>query len=354
MNTKESTSGTCTYPPTTHWLHQYGCLSFCLSTHPSIHSFIYASWCRFVSRSLLIRGALLAWFGPSRRLGHDDLVDSEYGDGCIGSQLHRPRLGVVMVEYAVFDGVDCGLGAAASAALNIDAGVLPALLMCRVERRQHVCGVLAGIVREDAGHCLECFAEFEHGILVQPRHRRTELLQLVCDFHFGGPRARDEAPVPRNRTHTIHSVIDGPFHFVEYVWRGAPQHYRGHPAARRTNHRHLGGSDLFDRHVFRRAELVGQRGSQPDHGGRPKCAAQTTKLKLGLNFDGENVVFVAEVLCDVGYVAAAHYHLHTSVTDRTDRLLHFLFLLLCEVQQLLGVVQQHSALRLGPGELDAT
>merc|ERR1719198_2328153 len=94
-------------------------------------------YCVCASLVVVAAHALLGRLGPTRRLGHDDLVDAQHSDGSLGGELDRLLLCVQQVKHA----------ALASAALNdVDTLRRLAALVRGVHLSNHVGRVEAGVL----------------------------------------------------------------------------------------------------------------------------------------------------------------------------------------------------------------
>jgi hypothetical protein len=104
---------------------------------------------------------VLLHLGTSGGLGHDDLVDSEDGDGGFGSQTHSPLLGVAMVVDAqrrdFFD----------FAGQNVDALGGVSIVIGGDHLGDELVGVGAAVFGEDAGEDLEGLGVAAEAVLVE-------------------------------------------------------------------------------------------------------------------------------------------------------------------------------------------
>ena len=171
------------------------------------------------SREALSADGLVGLLRATRRLGHDDLIDPEHGDGGLG----RCKDGLLLCEQQVQDGRLCD-----DALDNVDAGALLARLVRRVHPGDDARGVEARVLRERARHDLHRERELVDRVLVESRLRLGVLLQVVGQVEFGGTRPGQEPRVLGHRLDHVDPVVDRALDVVHDVHRRAAHDDRRH------------------------------------------------------------------------------------------------------------------------------
>ncbi|GIX62422.1 uncharacterized protein BcabD6B2_18570 [Babesia caballi] len=272
----------------------------------------------------------------------------ESAGGGVRGELDGKELHHVVVEDAA------GLGVV-EAALEVgaDAGAARAAVVGGVELGDDHGGVVAGVGGQHLGDHLEGLGELARRVLLETGEGLGELGQLPRHLDFEGAAPGEVAGVADGGGDAAQGVVDGALDLVQHALGGALE-----DDGRQAVLDRLEDDGLLRRNVHHldglgHAQVVLAGHGELHHGGGAESAAEPAELELGGDLHHHYAHGVAVVQRQLGDGAVCDHAADALVLDRPDHGLHLGLLALAEVQQLLGGVEEHSALGLGAGELEA-
>eukprot|EP00760_Papus_ankaliazontas_P038264 PhM_4_TR9035/c0_g1_i1/m.48851 len=214
--------------------------------------------------------------------------------------------------------------------------------------------VVAGHLGEGIDDNTERLGELREDVLVEAGRGLGAGEKLLLHLHLEGTAAGDEARVLGEGLVDVHAVVDGALDVVHVVLRAAADDNGGQTgvALLLGEDKDVAATQL--RHVdgVARAEVLEGRGAHlgEDVGG--DGGAQTAEVELGRDLDGHETVALDEVQGEVTEVRVANDDVGAGLGDVADDLVHDLLLLAAVAHKVLGVLDEHGALRLRRGHVD--
>eukprot|EP00051_Salpingoeca_urceolata_P026689 m.478211 g.478211 ORF g.478211 m.478211 type:complete len:376 (+) comp21076_c0_seq1:173-1300(+) len=283
--------------------------------------------------------------GTSGGLGHDDLVDTQHGGGCLGGILERPLLDTHAVDDPLFRSVK---KQPSVLTLVVKPSRLQPLVVRRIHLRNHLLRLGTGVFGERVGTNLERLCKGVHGVLLQAGNGLGIFLQLVCELHVCCPCTRHKPSVPGHGLVRVDTIVNGTLDVVHNVVGGAADNDGRHEAGlvELSEDGHLRVTNLLDLDLVAGTQLIGSRRRQPRQRRCSNRTAQPPQIILGRQLDRHHAVPFEKVEGHVADLAVGDHDVGASFLDGDNLCLEQLLFALAKLLELRGRLDEHGALGL--------